>query len=384
MSVYKKRKSSETYWYDFWLQGHRFSGDTGATTKREAAAAESRKRLEAKVELSKQAEFTSSDMSFEVAASRWFEEVGRHNSPKSHETILRNLAWLTAKLGAGTKLSDINDNSVAKIVAKRRGEHVKGKKALRLVSPATVNRTCTQPLREIILRAKKVWKVAVGEIDFGAHMLNEPRERVREASASEEAAILSELGEGYDAAVKFAFLSGCRRMEILGLEWPHVDFFSKRFTVTGKGGKVRSIPMSQAMFDLLWAEKDHHRTRVFTFVARRTLKHLNIVKGKRYPLTESGLKSAMRRAVPNASVSDFRFHDTRHTAATRTLRKSNLRVVQKLLGHSNVETTTKYAHALDEDIRDALEAASTKSPTKNPAGAAYTKRKTLRMKGKSD
>jgi integrase len=142
--------------------------------------------------------------------------------------------------------------------------------------------------------------------------------------------------------------------------------------------------MSQAMFDLLWAEKDHHRTRVFTFVARRTLKHLNIVKGKRYPLTESGLKSAMRRAVPNASVSDFRFHDTRHTAATRTLRKSNLRVVQKLLGHSNVETTTKYAHALDEDIRDALEAASTKSPTKNPAGAAYTKRKTLRMKGKSD
>ncbi|MEI5680244.1 MULTISPECIES: tyrosine-type recombinase/integrase, partial [unclassified Mesorhizobium] len=65
------------------------------------------------------------------------------------------------------------------------------------------------------------------------------------------------------------------------------------------------------------------------------------------------------------SVKNFRFHDTRHTAATRVLRKSNLRVVQELLGHEDIKTTTKYAHALKEDVRDALDAiAPTKSPTK--------------------
>jgi hypothetical protein len=88
------------------------------------------------------------------------------------------------------------------------------------------------------------------------------------------------------------------------------------------------------------------------------------VRGQRYPVTEAGLKTAMRRAVPKSGVTNFRFHDTRHTAATRVLRKSNLRVVQTLLGHSDVKTTTKYAHALKEDVRAALEAASTtESPT---------------------
>jgi integrase len=323
-------------------------------------------------------------MTFGVAAARWWAEVGIHNNENGHATAERNLRWLIKSVGANTALRDIDDNVVARVVAKRRGERVKGKKDARHVSPATVNRTCTQPLREIILRAGKVWKASVGEIDFGKHMLKEPRERVREASVDEEAAILAELGEGYDAAVRFAFLSGCRRMEILGLEWPHVDFFSRRFTVTGKGNKIRTIPMSQAIYDLLWAEKDHHKTKVFTFVARRTLKPLKLVKGERYPLTESGLKSAMRRAVPAAKVSDFRFHDTRHTAATRTLRTSNLRVVQKLLGHSDVETTAKYAHALDEDIRSALDAAATKSPTKSPTSTIYTRRKILGKKGKKD
>ncbi|NKX16253.1 tyrosine-type recombinase/integrase [Ochrobactrum pseudogrignonense] len=71
---------------------------------------------------------------------------------------------------------------------------------------------------------------------------------------------MSELERGYDVAVRFA-LSGCRRMEILGLTWANVDFFGKTFTVTGKGNKVRIIPMSQAIFDLLWDERNHHKER---------------------------------------------------------------------------------------------------------------------------
>ncbi|TIN66413.1 MAG: site-specific integrase, partial [Mesorhizobium sp.] len=72
-------------------------------------------------------------------------------------------------------------------------------------------------------------------------------------------------------------------------------------------------------------------------------------------------------------VKNFHFHDTRHTAATRVLRKSNLKVVQQLLGHEDIKTTTKYAHAMMDDVLNALEAASpTKSPTE--AGEGYDKR----------
>jgi site-specific recombinase XerC len=54
---------------------------------------------------------------------------------------------------------------------------------------------------------------------------------------------------------------------------------------------------------------------------------------------------------------DYRFHDNRHTAATSILRATgNLKAVQKLLRHSDVSTTAKYAHALIDDVRDAMEA----------------------------
>lgn len=359
MSVYK-RKGRDTYSYDFIFRGRRFSGDTRSTTKREAKLVEAEYKEAAKLTLAAEAAFHAPTMTFDIAASRWYLEVGQH--ARDVDTVLRNIGWLKKWIGGETDLRDITDSLVASLVARRRGEKTRHRKNPALVSNATVNRTCTQPLREIIMRAKKVWKVSVADVDFGRHMLKEPQERVREASASEEAAIMGELSRGYDAAVRFAFLTGCRRMEILGLEWPHVDFFSRRFTVLGKGSKVRTIPMSDAVHDLLWSLKDHHPVKVFTYEARRTRKPLGLVRGKHYPLTEAGLKTAMRRAVPKAGVENFRFHDTRHTAATRVLRASNLKVAQRLLGHADIATTTKYAHALDDDIRAALNAAAVQAP----------------------
>lgn len=385
MSVYKKN-GRDTYSYDFEIRGRRFSGNTGATSKREAKRFEEAQKEIERARLAEEASFFAPTMTFEIASSRYWLEVGQHHV--NADTTLVNLDWLRDAIGRNTEMEALTDSIVASLVAKRRGERVRriGKKGKvhvgKLIEPSTVNRTCTQPLREIYLRARDVWKIKVAEVDFGKHMLDEKQERVREASPDEEDAIMGELGRGYDAAVRFAFLSGCRRMEILGLEWPMVDFFTRNFKVVGKGGKERVIPMSDELYKLLWEEKDHHETKVFTFVAARTRKKEGLVRGQRYPLTESGLKSAMRRAVPRAGVVNFRFHDTRHTAATRVLRKSNLRVAQLLLGHSDVKTTTKYAHALNDDIRAALDAAS--RPTNIPTGEETTKDKTLKKKGNRD
>jgi integrase len=63
-------------------------------------------------------------------------------------------------------------------------------------------------------------------------------------------------------------------------------------------------------------------------------------------------------AIARSGVKDLRFHDTRHTAATRVLRESNLRVVRTLLGHSDGRTTTKYPHDMMDDVLNALEAAT--------------------------
>lgn len=383
MSVYK-RPDSQTYSYDFQLKGRRFSGTLQTGNKREAERLEEKEREKAKAILAAEGEFRSDDLTWEVAASRYWHEVGQHHV--NAETTWKSLGWLTQAIGPKTKMTAINDSMVAELVARRRAEtkptNRKKKTATppKRVGPATVNRTMTEPLRKVYNRAKNVWKAKVGDVTWRTHLLPEPRERVREASRDEQAAIMERLSRGYDAAVDFAFASGCRRMEVVGLVWARVDFGNKQFTVIGKGGKSRIIPMTKALFDILWSQQGNHPEAVFTYEAARTRKmgDQQIIRRKRYPITDAGLRTAMRRAVDSAGVINFRFHDTRHTMATRTLRASNIKVVQNLLGHERLTTTEKYAHAMVEDVRAAMEAAT---PTKNPTEAESSGDKTLKMIG---
>jgi integrase len=62
-----------------------------------------------------------------------------------------------------------------------------------------------------------------------------------------------------------------------------------------------------------------------------------------------------RRAKPNAELVDYRWHDNRHTTASRFLRATgNLKLCQMLLRHEDIATTMKYAHASTDDLRAAL------------------------------
>jgi integrase len=346
MSLYKP-KGRANYSYAFEIRGHRFSGSTGTGNRREAEKVFEQLKREARQKLAQADQFTAAGpMTFEIAASRYWLEVGQHLA--NSDTCFRDLGWLQGQIDKHTTLDKITDNTVALLVATRRGQNV---------SNATVNRSATGPLRAIMHRAQSVWKVPVGDVTWRQHWLKEPRERVREASRDEEVKILAAMRDDYAPAVHFAFLTGCRRAEIVGLTWQCVDFFGRTVTVTGKGDKTRTIPMTQAVYDLLWQEKDHHATAVFTYVVKRVNKDMNLVRGARQPITMEGFKTAWRRFKPD-DVQNFRFHDTRHTAATRTLRTGNLKVVQQMLGHDDIATTAKYAHSMIDDMRAAMEAAN--------------------------
>lgn len=369
MSVFK-RPGQTIYSFDFRYRGKRFSGSTGCTTKREAEKYEEaeRKRLAAGlIDL-------KAPMTFHAAAARYWDEVGQFHV--NSDDTLRALDWLELEIGKSTLLSTVTDSIVARLVAKRRGEA--GRNDLP-VSPATVNRSVCEPLRAILIRARKTWKVSVDDIEWKQHFLKESQERVREASAKEEKAFLDNMRGDYAPALRFALLTGCRRAEIVGLRWGAVDFFNREFTVVGKGDLRRTIPMSKAVYDLLWKLKDDHADAVFTYQVKRPA--AGRPRGSRQPITMEGFKTEWRRTKGRAKVEDFKFHDTRHTAATRLVRATgNLRLAQRLLGHSDIKTTTRYAHVTHEDLRAGLEAATpTKTPTKGGAVAANK----LRKKGKS-
>ncbi|WP_342239144.1 tyrosine-type recombinase/integrase [Inquilinus sp. OTU3971] len=203
--------------------------------------------------------------------------------------------------------------------------------------------------------------------DWGQHLLEEPEERVREASYDEEDRIFASLRQDLHPIVRFAMIRGYRLGECRRLTWADVDFDRMEIRIIGKskrpGGKLRIVPMTRAMAALLRGCHGHHPVYVFTYICEkpRTSRDGTIVrrKGERYPIRRDGWLRLWGDALDHAGVTNFRLHDTRHTSATRGLWASgNLKAVQKQPGHADIKTTAKYAHVLVEDIREMMEAAS--------------------------
>jgi len=355
MSVYK-RPGQTVYSYDFRLNGDRYSGTTGATQKRKAEEfeAEQKKRLTALVEKA------GAPLTVGVAFGRFWDEVGQHLT--NSETMLVNLNWIEKELGKPRLISTIGPEDVARLIAKRRAEKSKVGKEKKALSAATINRGVIAPLRAVLTRAARKWRISVEPIDWGDFALKEPQERVRELKAEEEVQLFATLRPDYHPIVRFALLTGCRREECVGLRWADIDWGNGQLRVTGKGRKTRTIPVSNGVRALLWPLPRAH-AQVFVYQVKRPDlfgDDERSRKGTLQPINAEGLKSIFERAVARAQIENFHFHDLRHTCATRLLRATgNLRVVKDLLGHTDIKTTLRYAHVSTEDLRGAMHAAET-------------------------
>lgn len=344
MSVYKKPGRAPWY-YDFQRHGHRFAGSTGCTDKRQAERW--LKTYQAEIAARTVAAPQRRHLSLREAVLLYWQEVGQHHvNARSSE---RDLARLVAWLGRDTLLDAISDADVARLVARRRGDGV---------GPATVNRTVTEVLRKLVTRAGQVWQAHTPTISWRQHLLREPQERVRELRPDEQAALFAAIRDDYRPAVLFALLTGARRIEIVRLSWAEVDWFSRALRLTGKAGRARSLPITPELEAVLWPLRHDHPRAVFTYCKQRADGSRAGARGSRLPITLDGFKTEWRRASQRAGLEDFRFHDLRHTFATRVLRSSNLRVVQTLLGHAEPSTTARYAHVMTSDLAEAMRAAA--------------------------
>jgi integrase len=358
MSVYK-HKDSPFYHYDFQFKGDRFHGSTGCTNKREAETFERLERDRAKQQVKRSSSTVSTKL--DDVAGRYWNEIGQHHV--GSDTTWRDIERLVGYFGATTLLTEILDDDVAKLVAWRRGHrvtrHGKGRKnaaTAPLVANATVNRSTTEVLKKFFTRAK-AWGIRFErEPDWKKHWLKEPQERVRELHDGEADHLDDATRDDYRPILEFTGASGLRMNECL-LRWSEVNWHARRIEKQGKGDKRVTVPITDAIREILWPLRGHHSDMVFTYIAKRTRKPQKLVKGERYPITYSGLKSAWKRIRSAAGVSDFRFHDYRHDFATKLLRETrNLKLVQRALNHADIKTTTKYAHVVDDEVAAGLDA----------------------------
>lgn len=351
MSVYKP-KDSPWYHYDFQLRNRRYCGSTERTSSRDALAVERDVKERVKRTAAQEAKANSSLRMADVTARYW-QEIGQYHAGASNTE--RDLARLVAYFGDDRLLTDLTDDDVAKLVTWRRGHKVRKK----LITNATVNRSTTEVLKKLFTRARTAWGVKFDNTPtWRTHKLPEPEERVRELLGDEGAKLQTATRADYRPFFAFAKASGLRLSECL-LRWSEVNWETKRIQKLGKGKKLVTAPITPAVRAVLWPLRGHHPEMVFTYVAQRTTKRC--VKGQRYPLTRSGVKTAWRRLRAAAKVTGFRFHDLRHDLGTKLLRETgNLKLVQRALNHRDLKTTLRYAHVLDSEVATALQSVTKK------------------------
>ena len=140
-------------------------------------------------------------------------------------------------------------------------------------------------------------------------------------------------------AIRLLMLTGCRLSEIQKLKWEHVDLdaVELRLPDTKTGG--RAVPLAPSAVRLMAAlPRDDNNPWV--------------IAGKKAGSHLTDLQHPWRRIRARAELPDVRIHDLRHSFASRALALGEgLPMIGKLLGHTQVQTTARYAHLARDTVK---------------------------------
>ena len=194
---------------------------------------------------------------------------------------------------------------------------------------------CNLAVREELMEKNPCW---------GVRMLPENNARDRILSPQELDRLLFHLPRHAAMVVHFAYLTGMRAGEIFNLTWDRVDLAIRVIRLEASDTKTaepRVVFLCDRAYDILKeAGKLRHldHNRVFTYRGR--------------PLKK--IKKALPNACRKAGITNFRFHDLRHTFNTN-MRKAGVdhSVIMKLTGH---KTATMFQRYNTVDLDDAKNA----------------------------
>ncbi len=150
------------------------------------------------------------------------------------------------------------------------------------------------------------------------------------------------------AMLELMYATGLRVSELLNLTLNDIDFESCIVRCMGKGKKERIIPIGEYVLDSM---RQYLEKRPKLYLMKRD-EHLflnNHGKG----LSRSSFFKMIKRRLQSCNINiDISPHTLRHSFATHMIEYgSDLRVVQELLGHSDISTTRIYTHISNQKVR---------------------------------
>ena len=302
-------------------------------------------RRSAKTDNKKKAEDFYCLLRREIVEGRWIERL-----PGERKRFREMMEKYMKEHSIPTKASSERDKSslthllpffgnyyLKQITPKAINEY-KNQRRIEGASPSTINRELAL-MKHAFNLAIKEWewinKNPVERVSFE----KEPPPRDRWLTREEEEKILSVSPQWLREIIIFALETGCRREEILSLVWREVDFSNHAVTIFGKKtGERRSIPLTKRALEVL--------------MMRKTKRNVVSIKGDFVFTHPPGqkinihtLRWAFERAVKKAGLEDLRFHDLRHTFASRLAQSGvDPYTIQRLMGHKSFTTTQRYAH----------------------------------------
>lgn len=154
----------------------------------------------------------------------------------------------------------------------------------------------------------------------------------------------SRLNPKVAAVIRLLLLTGCRKSEILSLQWSFVSFDRQCLDLPDSKTGARVVPLSAAALDVLAAMPREHASP-WVFPAERGEGHLTL------PYKD------WQRVAERADLPGVRLHDLRHSFASAAVAGgASLYLTAKLLGHKQSRTTERYAHFADDPVRAAANA----------------------------
>lgn len=195
-------------------------------------------------------------------------------------------------------------------------------------APATINRSLATAKKGLAL----AWESNLIPENYGLRIKSLSVNNKREVflSVAQVRQITQHCTEQAQAAIWAALLTGARRGEIFRIRAEHIQ--ENEIIIPASHTKTlrsRVIPIIPAL--------------------RPWLVHFPLT------MTVDGVKSSWRRARVKADMAHVNFHDLRHSCASILIALGvDLYTVSKILGHSNTQTTQRYAHLQVEQQREAL------------------------------
>lgn len=215
-------------------------------------------------------------------------------------------------------------------------------------SAATINRYLAA-LSHALSVAANQWQWLESNPMLKVEKEKEPRGRVRYLSDEERENLLkackANRSKSLYPIVVLALATGMRKSEVCGLTWEDVDFRTGRITLREtKNGEVRVVPLRGHAKEILEAYSKVRRIRSnLVFPGDKADQPIKI-------------GPTFNSAVKKAGISDFRFHDLRHSCASYlAMNGCTLLEIAEVLGHKTLAMVKRYSHLAESHTAEVVE-----------------------------